>query len=84
MNQGAARACRADRRVSGQESSRIPKDVKRLWARLDHRTRGRLRRQWAHAQAERRALGDFKHAQHLDQLRRQAGQPESISDGLTQ
>jgi hypothetical protein len=70
--------------VSGQESSRIPKDVKRLWARLDHRTRGRLHKQWTAAQAERRALGDFKHAQHLEHLRQLAGMPQSIADGLTQ
>lgn len=60
MNAGAARACRADRKLSGR-TGKIPRDFKRAWAAMTHRERGRLRRHWRAAQHDLAIVGQFKH-----------------------
>lgn len=46
MNAGATRAARSDRRLGGQGVDDVPREFKRTWARLNHKEKAKLRRQW--------------------------------------
>lgn len=59
MNEGAARACRADRRIS-KLGGKIPRSMKRAWVRLSHRQKAKLRRHWRAAQHDLGVIGEFK------------------------
>lgn len=45
MNAGASRAARSDVRLGGGTTG-VPREFKRAWARLSHKEKAKLRRQW--------------------------------------
>lgn len=71
MNEGAARACRADRRLSGR-TGKVPREMKRAWAAMPSRDRAKLRRKWRGAQRDLAQVGEFKHELQLQKKREAA------------
>lgn len=67
MNQGASKACRADRRLAGR-GGKVPREMKRAWETLTHKERGKIRKHWRMTQKALAAFGDQKHKAHLDRL----------------
>ncbi len=72
MNEGAARACRADRRLTGRKG-KIPRDMKRAWREMSQRDRAKLRRRWRAAQHDIGVIGEFK-----SDLRKASVQPADL------
>lgn len=61
MNRAAARAARADRRLSGL-TAKVPREFKRIWAEMSHKERGRLGRVFRAAQVVRSEVGRDRQA----------------------
>lgn len=57
MNEGAARACRVDRRLSGLKP-KVPRALKRAWQAMTAKERGKLSRRWREARQIRDALAN--------------------------
>lgn len=65
MNQGACKAARADIRLAGGTSAKVPRQMKRAWARMSQKQRARLRRKWGMSQWRLGGIGLTRHEAQL-------------------